>query len=434
MSDSEISVASTRLPPEREISRCLYRVVRDAITKGAEITTRQARSQAETELGLDPGFFKNDSTWNAKSKQILVEAIEAPESPKAPKVAAKVGRKRKLDEVQSSRRQRKKAAGSQSEEDLDGHDGVEASDDDFEVDESPAVKQKSAVKRKPAKTKSKAQPKKKFKASRPPDDSADDLEDDVKRSTTGSRKPPGAVSDSGEGSENVRDDSSDRGQNGASRMTGAQLKEDGAPASKIKTELEEQSRPHKTGGSNDDMEDESDYSIVVDEEPARKGRGKKAATTKSTNGKSNKSVIAKSDDKSLSPDDEEVKRLQGWLIKCGIRKLWHKELANCSNAKQKIKHLKALLTDAGMTGRYSVEKARAIKEARELADEIEAAQEFNKRWGEKSGDDGNEHEEEESEADSQAVGPSRAPPSNVKRLPKGLVDFGDDDDDDEEDD
>jgi len=40
-----------------------------------------------------------------------------------------------------------------------------------------------------------------------------------------------------------------------------------------------------------------------------------------------------------------------------------------------------MLAGAGMTGRYSVEKANQIKEARELAADIEAVQEGAERWG-----------------------------------------------------
>jgi hypothetical protein len=40
-----------------------------------------------------------------------------------------------------------------------------------------------------------------------------------------------------------------------------------------------------------------------------------------------------------------------------------------------------MLADAGMTGRYSIEKAGQIREARELAADIEAVQEGAERWG-----------------------------------------------------
>lgn len=68
-------------------------------------------------------------------------------------------------------------------------------------------------------------------------------------------------------------------------------------------------------------------------------------------------------------------------MKCGIRKVWGKELKPYESPKAKVKHLKEMLTDAGMTGRYSVEKANQIKEARELAADIEAVQEGAERWG-----------------------------------------------------
>ena len=94
----------------------------------------------------------------------------------------------------------------------------------------------------------------------------------------------------------------------------------------------------------------------------------------------------------MDPDDAEIKRLQGWLVKCGIRKMWWKELKPYESSKAKIKHLKDMLADAGMTGRYSIEKATQIKEARELAADIEAVKEGAERWG-KDGDGSEQHHE-----------------------------------------
>jgi len=50
-------------------------------------------------------------------------------------------------------------------------------------------------------------------------------------------------------------------------------------------------------------------------------------------------------------------------------------LAKFETPKEKIKHLTGLLTDVGMTPRYSNEKAKKIKEERELQAEVEAVQE-----------------------------------------------------------
>ena len=61
--------------------------------------------------------------------------------------------------------------------------------------------------------------------------------------------------------------------------------------------------------------------------------------------------------------------------------MWHRELKDCDTAKTKVRHLKAMLADAGMTGRYSIEKAKQIRETRELQADLVAVQEGAKRWG-----------------------------------------------------
>ena len=43
---------------------------------------------------------------------------------------------------------------------------------------------------------------------------------------------------------------------------------------------------------------------------------------------------------------------------------------NLDTPQQQIKKLKEILTDLGMTGRMSMEQAKAIKEKRELAQEL----------------------------------------------------------------
>lgn len=115
----------------------------------------------------------------------------------------------------------------------------------------------------------------------------------------------------------------------------------------------------------------------------------------------------------MTPDEAEIKRLQGWLVKCGIRKLWHRELAAYDNPKAKIRHLKDMLKDAGMDGRYSVEKARAIKEQRELAADLEAVTEGAKIWGH----EGDDKDEEESEAQDK--------PKRRAAAASRFIDFGD---------
>ncbi|KAI5210076.1 hypothetical protein E4T39_00642 [Aureobasidium subglaciale] len=164
---------------------------------------------------------------------------------------------------------------------------------------------------------------------------------------------------------------------------------------------------------------ESEMSVVLDEPPPKKPRQKSTSTATKTKSQPKAKAAAKPT-KEETPDEAEIKRLQGWLVKCGLRKMWFKELAPYDTPKAKIKHLKDMLKDAGMDGRYSEPKAKAIKERRELEADLEAVQEGAKQWG-NEGDSGGDNE---SEAEA-------APRPQRRAAATRFVDFGEDDDDDE---
>lgn len=120
-------------------------------------------------------------------------------------------------------------------------------------------------------------------------------------------------------------------------------------------------------------------SSLLDESPAKNKKQKKApAARKKEPTKPKAKPASKAAD---DPDQAEIKRLQSWLVKCGIRKVWSKELAKFDTPKEKIKHLKEMLSDAGMDGRFSDEKAAKIKEKREFAKDLEAIKEGEASWG-----------------------------------------------------
>ena len=138
---------------------------------------------------------------------------------------------------------------------------------------------------------------------------------------------------------------------------------------------------------------ESEMSVLLDEDPKPKKKRAQKGTSGSNPKKSTDKISAKAkSDADADPDQAQIQRLQGWLVKCGIRKLWGKELKPYESPKAKIKHLKDMLADVGMTGRYSLEKANQIKESRELAADIEAVQEGAERWGAAEGEDGGSDE------------------------------------------
>ena len=368
-SGSELSTPAN-IPSDSEIEQCLRQVVRDALKAGKEVSVSQARVGAAQQLGLDSGFFKDDDAWKTKSKDIIHAAFDEPESPVKPrksapkpkaKPAAKAGTKRKLDEKQPKKKRQKKSATPESGEDVQS-----------EEDETPKPKAKKGARSKAAVSESEGEP---------------------------------------EGEPEIEKGDESKSEPEADREESSALSE---PATEDNAEAD---APKANGKSAED--DKSEMSDVIDEPLPKKKRQKKSTSPSDTKTKGKKTAKPAKAAKDLSPDDEEIKRLQGWLVKCGIRKIWGVELKKFDTAKEKIKHLKTLLEDVGMTGRYSTEKARQIKEQRELKAELEAAKEFNDQWGQKgSGDESGSGDEEKEEA-------------RPERLrPKGLVDFGDSGDED----
>lgn len=124
----------------------------------------------------------------------------------------------------------------------------------------------------------------------------------------------------------------------------------------------------------------------MDEVPKPKAKRRSTESEKPKPKKAGASKASKPE-QPLDPDAEEIKRLQGWLVKCGIRKMWWKELQPYDTQQAKIRHLKGMLSDAGMTGRYSNEKASQIREERELKADLEAVQAGNKQWGKTDSED-----------------------------------------------
>lgn len=153
---------------------------------------------------------------------------------------------------------------------------------------------------------------------------------------------------------------------------------------KEEEEEEEEEEDEETKPSVKADASESEMSVVLDEAP---NPSRKRQTSTETSRKGRKKNMGKGKDADLDPNQAEIKRLQGWLVKCGIRKMWSRELAPYLTPKEKIRHLKAMLKDAGMEGRPSLEKARQIREERELKEDLEMVQEGAKRWGTGSADE-----------------------------------------------
>ncbi|KAF1737367.1 hypothetical protein CRV24_002983 [Beauveria bassiana] len=200
---------------------------------------------------------------------------------------------------------------------------------------------------------------------------------DSKAPSKGSSKPENAVED-------VQGSSSpDRKRKRATAESSSDVKghDEDEPNKKAKSES-------KSPDAASDEEEE--YSDVIDEPPTskRKKTKKEPGQKAPKAAKPAKAATKKTSSRAAEPSDPleaDIKKLQGQLTKCGVRKLWHHELKGCADARAKIRHLKKMLADVGMEGRFSEAKAREIKETRELLADAEAAQEMNRLWGMDSG-------------------------------------------------
>jgi len=68
--------------------------------------------------------------------------------------------------------------------------------------------------------------------------------------------------------------------------------------------------------------------------------------------------------------------MQSYVLACGVRKVWSKIFAISPSSKDQIPpkaqiaKLKEMLSELGMEGRYTMEKAKAIREKREFEKEL----------------------------------------------------------------
>ena len=125
--------------------------------------------------------------------------------------------------------------------------------------------------------------------------------------------------------------------------------------------------------------DSSELSDVDDTAPKPKAKRKKALGKAAAKGPATKKKrVSKEAGADLTPDEAELRKLQGQLVKCGVRKIWGVELRKyADDARAKIGHLQGMLRDIGLEGRFSEAKAESIRTRRELMADIEGLTEMN---------------------------------------------------------
>lgn len=72
-----------------------------------------------------------------------------------------------------------------------------------------------------------------------------------------------------------------------------------------------------------------------------------------------------------SAKEASIDRLKGYIVKCGVRKRWKKELEGL-NETQSVLRLEQILRELGMEGRPTLEKCKDIKARKEFEEEMKA--------------------------------------------------------------
>ncbi|KAJ3794392.1 hypothetical protein GGU11DRAFT_320091 [Lentinula aff. detonsa] len=122
---------------------------------------------------------------------------------------------------------------------------------------------------------------------------------------------------------------------------------------------------------------ESELSVLIDEPPKLKKKGKAKVSSEISEAKEQKKTRKGAASTSLSKDEETIKRLKSLVNACGVRKVWSKVFKDINDSPSKqIALLRKILADLGMTGRLSLEQAKTIKERREFASELADVQSF----------------------------------------------------------
>ncbi|KAG7445056.1 uncharacterized protein BT62DRAFT_920811 [Guyanagaster necrorhizus] len=124
-----------------------------------------------------------------------------------------------------------------------------------------------------------------------------------------------------------------------------------------------------SGDSNMENEPLVTQKKTVVKEKKIESKSKRAPTTKKT-----------ADKKSSDKNDATIKRLKSLVLACGVRKPWATLFEGVDRPSQQIKIIKDILTELGMKGRMSMEQAKAIREKRELEEELADVQSFEKSF------------------------------------------------------
>ena len=148
-------------------------------------------------------------------------------------------------------------------------------------------------------------------------------------------------------------------ENGASTEAAEEEEEEEEKEEEKEAKKPKAKRADKEEEEEDDFQEPDDFNDDVAPKSASTPKAKKAATETASPAAA-----------AAAPADDRVAKLKMYISKCGVRKVWAKELAGMSE-KQQVSKLEAYLKDElGMEGRPSLDKCKAIKAKLELKKEL----------------------------------------------------------------
>ncbi|KAK3313171.1 hypothetical protein B0H66DRAFT_387551 [Apodospora peruviana] len=378
------------MPPKKVSDKALEAELAETVRRiynGPEkdqLTVNYARQAVEEKLKLKEGFLK-EGDWKAKSKQIIHDVLSeienaAPESsqiplPPTPPVKTKPKPKTK---PKNGAAVQKKRAKKEATPEIESESELRELSEENEVSEKPAKKRASTER---------IQKKRKAISDDDEEEDDDDADQDSDLSVVDSEvdKPPRKKSKIVAPKPKTKPKPKPK----AKAPKAATPEPDKSDSESLLSELTEKESDDDLMAEEDKKEipakSDSEMSVVYDEPPKRKKQQSKEPKSKEaskTKGSRKAKSTAKAAGPDLSADETQIKQLQGYLLRCGIRKIWAFELKKYGDDnKAKIKHLKDMLGEIGMTGRFSEAKAREIKERRELEADLDAVKQGERSWG-----------------------------------------------------
>ncbi|KAF9073169.1 hypothetical protein BDP27DRAFT_314167 [Rhodocollybia butyracea] len=346
------------IPEPKVIEEMTKKLISDAARDGtlSKLSPKIVRERLEEQFELDDRALKPykgviakaiDDWKEAKTKQEEIENGASDEEDENPPQKKKA--------QQSSTKPSKKPQASSSLEKSNTKTKKRKSEPNEEEEEAEISSSKKRP-RLPARTKSKDKKAFTSLAVVPP---SSDLEDEI---TT---KQP---------TEESVDETTPRKSSSTKSSSPAKSKQPSKPTSSNSLTISKESKSRRP--AEEDEKSESELSVLIDEAPKPKKKGKAKESTAPKEVKEKKKGGTSNPTK-LSKDEETIKKLKSLILACGVRKVWSKLFKDIpEDHSQQIKLLRKMLTDLGMTGRLSMEQAKAIREKRELASELADVQSF----------------------------------------------------------